>query len=237
MENQREKTGADKTKQLAHKIHNKKHGVVNNINDFLLSGYKESIFRNDCIIKEKNKNLYSKIDNIQCIILNINAIYLLSGFFGLVTSYVDKFRVNIFKSYIHFVYQICCDPKLDTFLLCIRNCFTFIVSSNWIEKPKKKKLIKSTPHPIQSNRKEYLIAKAFNQTTSHANHVERSMDTYLSRLLFQIVINRISGSGVHYLKFSVDCLNEIIPKFSNNIRTLHTYNTAHSLLYNITWIK
>lgn len=43
MENRKEKNGADKTKQLAHKIHNKKHGVVNNINDFLLSGYKESI--------------------------------------------------------------------------------------------------------------------------------------------------------------------------------------------------
>lgn len=78
------KNGADKTKQLAHKIHNKKHGVVNNINDFLLGGYKESIFQNDCIIKEKNKNLYSKIDNIQCIILNIAGISLFCGTFFLI---------------------------------------------------------------------------------------------------------------------------------------------------------
>lgn len=143
--------------------------------------------------------------------------------FSVIFIYVNKFRVNIQIEF--FVLNLLWSEIGYIFALFF--FFTFLLLP--IEFNNKKKLIKSTPHPIQFNRKEYLIAKAFNKTTSHANHVERSMDAYLSRLLFKIVINRISGSRVHYLKFSVDCLNEIILKFSNNIRIHCTY----SLLYHL----
>lgn len=141
MENQREKTEPIKRSNWHIKSIIKKHGVVNNINDFLLSGYKRKYFKMIALLKkkkERTKNEFIEWNRqkcIQCIILNIES-YLQTfyqGFFFVWFFFHSFFPILFHLRNTNFgwtfesnvLYQICCDPKLDKYFHCFYFRFFF----------------------------------------------------------------------------------------------------------------